>query len=229
MKVLTKEQEEAHYQEVLKGGTIGGALGLAFGGLALSLASRRYAMIRNLTVPGKAFLISSSTTFGLIINADRYSEKYKLTTNPMYGYKDKTSVALEHARANLSGTDRFMAWGRENRYSIVFGSWLASMGAAFAIVNRSKYMSGAQKLVQARVYAQGLTVAVLVLTAIFEMNDAKKGSGRWQTVMVEDPDDPEHKLVEKKIHKEEYEGQDLWKGEFVAPLRSWFGRVANVW
>ena len=31
--------------------------------------------------------------------------------------------------------------------------------------------------------------------------------------MVVDPDDPEHKhLIEKKIHKEEYEGQDLWKG-----------------
>jgi hypothetical protein len=31
--------------------------------------------------------------------------------------------------------------------------------------------------------------------------------------MVVDPNDPEHKrLIEKKIHKEEYEGQDLWKG-----------------
>lgn len=232
MKVLTKEEEDRHYNEVLKGGGIGGVVGLGLGGLGLALATRRYATMRNLTIPFKAFLVSSSATFGLIINADRASARYKEATNPMYGYQDQTSVALEHARANLSGYDRFMTWGRENRYSIVFGSWLASMGAAFAMVNRSKYMSGTQKLVQARVYAQGLTVAVLIVTAVFEMNDAKKGSGRWQTVMVADPDDPENKLVEKKIHKEEYEGQDLWKGEStVSPsfARPGPGTIANVW
>ncbi len=32
--------------------------------------------------------------------------------------------------------------------------------------------------------------------------------------MVLDPNDPEHKkLIEKKIHHEDYEGQDLWMGK----------------
>lgn len=215
MKVMSKEEENAHYMEVLKGGTIGGVVGLGLGLAGVTLGSRRYATIRNLTLPFKAFLVSSSSTFCLIVNADRASERYKALHNPMYGYKDTASVALEQARSQLSAKDRFMNWGRENRYNIVFGSWLASMGAAFAIVNRSKYMTAAQKLVQARVYAQGLTVAVLVVTAIFEMSDAQKGSGRWQTVLVADPNDPEHKrMIEKKVHKEQYEGQDLWKGKF---------------
>ena len=227
MKVLTKDEEDRHYREVLKGGSIGGIVGLGLGLGGVALASRRYAAVRNLTLPFKAFLVSSSSTFCLIINADRASERYKLEMNPMAGYRDATAVALEQARAQLPLSERFMTWGRENRYSIVFGSWLASMGAAFAIVNRSKYMSAAQKLVQARVYAQGLTLAVLVVTAIFEMNDAKTGSGRWQTVMVADPSDPEHKrMIKKKIHKEEYEGQDLWKGKFAVPFpfswRQWF-------
>lgn len=66
---------------------------------------------------------------------------------------------------------------------------------------------------QARVYAQGLTLAVLVATAAFEVGDASKGKGRWETVMVLDPNDPEHKhLIEKKIHHEAYEGEDLWRG-----------------
>jgi hypothetical protein len=79
-------------------------------------------------------------------------------------------------------------------------------------------MSKTQKLVHARMYAQGLSLAVLIVSASFEMNDASKGSGRWETVMVVDPNDPEHKhLIEKRIHKEEYEGQDLWKGE-LPPL-----------
>lgn len=93
------------------------------------------------------------------------------------------------------------------------------MGIALGLVGRNPYLSRAQKLVQARVYAQGLTLAVLVATAAFEVGDAKKGQGRWETVMVLDPNDPEHKhLIEKKIHHEAYEGEDLWRGMFSFPL-----------
>lgn len=76
-------------------------------------------------------------------------------------------------------------------------------------------MSRAQKLVQARVYAQGLTLAVLIATAAFEVGDASKGKGRWETVKILDPDDPEHKhIIEKRIHHEAYQGEDLWRGMF---------------
>lgn len=219
MKVVTKEEEAAHYKEVLTGGAIGGVVGLGIGAAALSLGIRRYHTVRSLTLPFKAFLLSSSATFGLIVNAERYSIAFQKAKDPMYGYKSKSARTLEEAMANRSTYDKFMSWGRENRYTIVFSSWLASMGVALAIVNRSKYMTAAQKLVQARVYAQGLTVAVLVITAAFEMNDAKTGAGRWQTVLIVDPNDPEHKkLIEKKVHKEEYEGQDRWKGKFIPLL-----------
>lgn len=87
------------------------------------------------------------------------------------------------------------------------------MGLAMTIVGRNPYLTGAQKLVQARVYAQGLTLAVLVATAAFEIGDANKGEGRWETIKVVDPDDPTHKhLIEKKIHHERYAGEDLWRG-----------------
>lgn len=89
------------------------------------------------------------------------------------------------------------------------------MGIAFGLVSKNKYLTGAQKLVQARVYAQGLTLAVLVATAMFETADAKGGKGRWESVMVLDPDDPEHKhMIEKRIHHEAYQGEDLWRGMF---------------
>jgi hypothetical protein len=214
MKLLTKEEEQAHYNEVLKGGAIGGVVGLSLGVSGVLLASRRYPAFRGLTLPFRAFLITSTATFGAIVNADRWSMAFSKSRDPMRSYRDSTAVSVQEAIRKEGAYRRFMAWGREHRYSIVFGSWVVGMGAAIAIVGRDRYMTTAQKLVQARVYAQALTVAVLVLTAAFEMNDAKKGSGRWETVMVLDPSDPTHKhLIEKKIHKEEYEGQDLWKGE----------------
>lgn len=217
MKVISKQEEAAHQNEVIKGGAIGGAIGLGIGLGGVLLASKRYPAFRSLTLPFRAFLVTSSTTFGSIVNAERYSMAFQKAQDPMNFYQDATQRAIELARQNETTGQRFKEWGRENRYSIVFASWVASMGIALAIVGRAP-ISTAQKLVQARVYAQALTLAVLIVSAAFEMSDAKQGSGRWQTVMVLDPNDPEHKhLIEQKIHKEEYEGQDLWKGKFSAP------------
>jgi hypothetical protein len=219
MKILTKEEEEAHYSAVLKGGFIGGSLGLTIGLGGVALASRRYPAFRGLTLPFRTFLVTSAGTFGAIINADRWSMDFQKKQNPMNFYEDQTQRAQQIVRENQTTMERFMEYGKENRYSIVFVSWLAFMGVAFAMVSRSP-MNTANKVVQARVYAQGLTLAVLIVSAIFEVNDAKKGEGRWQTVMVVDPNDPEHKrLIEKKIHKEEYEGQDLWKDMVAAEER----------
>jgi len=217
MKLLTEEEEAAHYREVVKGGLTGGGLGLALGLLGVSAASRRYATFRSLTLPFRTFLVTSTATFGAIVAADRNSIRFAHSKDPMYNYKDEAQRTQELIRASESASDRFLAWGKNNRYSIVFGSWIASMAVSMAIVNRQKYLTGAQRLVQARVYAQALTVLVLVVTAVFEMNDAKKGEGRWETIKVIDPNDPEHKhLIEKRVHKEEYQGQDLWKDMVAA-------------
>jgi len=217
MKILSKEEEQEHYNAVLKGGSIGGLLGLTIGMAGVLGASRRYTAFRGLTLPFRAFLITSSATFGAIVNADRFSIAYQRSRDPANFYVDDAHRALEMARENESNYRRFMGWGREHRYSIVFASWLASMAVALTVVGRNRFLTSAQKLVQARVYAQALTVLVLVASAVFEMNDAKTGSGRWETIMVLDPDDPEHKhLIEKRIHREEYEGQDLWKDMVAA-------------
>lgn len=220
MKVLTKEEEAAHYNATLKGGFKGLALGLGVGLGALGLATRRYAIIRNLTIPMKAFLVSSSSTFSAIIAADRASRGYEFASMPKNLYQDRASRDREQVRAAETTSEKLTQWGRDNRYPIVTASWVASMAIALRLVKNNPYLSKAQKLVQARVYAQGLTLAVLIVTALFEVRDANKGRGRWETVMVLDPSDPEHKqLIEKKIHHELYPGEDLWKGtfDFFAP------------
>lgn len=89
------------------------------------------------------------------------------------------------------------------------------MAIALGLVGRSPYLSTQQKLVQARVYAQSLTIGVLILTAVFEVGDQSKGEGRWETVKIIDPDDPTHKhLIDKKIHHERYAGEDQWRGSY---------------
>ncbi|KAK0793398.1 Replication factor C, subunit RFC4 [Friedmanniomyces endolithicus] len=89
-----------------------------------------------------------------------------------------------------------MAWLSENRYSVVFGSWVASMSAALGL---------------------GLTIAVVIISLAFETTDNAKGEGRWETVKIIDPNDPTHKnLIEKRIHHERYAGEDQWRDMIAA-------------
>jgi hypothetical protein len=80
------------------------------------------------------------------------------------------------------------------------------MAGSWHLVNRNRYLSGSQKLVTARMYAQGLTLGALLTSFAFEGSDAAKGKGRWETIKVIDPNDPEHKHV-----IERYAGEDQWR------------------
>jgi len=213
MKVLTKEEEQAHYNATVKGGTIGGVIGTAIGGVGVMAASRRFAGFRALTLPFRAFLVASTGTFIAVIAADRASAKYDTEHTP----EKMRQVQRDRAReeeylAGKSIYQRAKDWAGENRYPIIFAFWIASMGGSLALVSKNRYQSGSQKLVQARMYAQGSTLAVLLFCnekAAYEMS---KGKGRWETIKVLDPNDPEHKhLIEKRVHHERYAGEDQWR------------------
>jgi Hypoxia induced protein conserved region len=195
----------------LQGGIIGGIGGLAVGALGVVGAARRYPAFNQLTLPLKAFLITSAGTFAGIIAADHASRGYEAARNP--ANQALASREEERRRAESSGltwTQRAMAWGREERYKIVGASWLASMVAAFAIVGRNPYLSGQQKLVQARVYAQGLTLTVLIASAAFEMQDSREQKGRYETK--EYIDEKDHKKHTKQVEREpKSDGDTLWK------------------
>lgn len=81
-------------------------------------------------------------------------------------------------------------------------TWLASMAGSWVLVSRNKYLTGKQKIVQARVYAQGLTLAVLIASAAFEIADQRKAQA------AADKAKREGKPVG---HVEHRDGADMWK------------------
>lgn len=103
------------------------------------------------------------------------------------------------------------------------------MGAALGLVGRNPYLTGQQKLVQARVYAQGLTLAVVIISLAFETTDNATGKGRWETVKILDPNDPTHQhYIEKKVHHERYAGEDQWRDMVEAEEQRMKEREAAV-
>lgn len=220
MKILTKEEEREHYNATIQGGIFGGLGGLGLGGLGVFAASSRYPAFRGLGLPLQAFLLCSSGTFGAIITADRYSRDFEKRRDPSLRYEDKSKSIQEQINAQKTTSQRAFEWAAENRYSIVFGSWVASIAGALGIIGRDKYLTTPQKIVQARVWAQGLTMAVVIASLAFETSDGASGKGRWETVKILDPDDPTHKhIIEKKIHHERYAGEDQWRDMVEAEER----------
>ena len=76
MKVLTAEEEKAHYAAVVRGGLIGGTIAGAVGLAGVVFGSKRYAAVRSLTLPFRSFLVTSSATFGAIVVAERASVNF---------------------------------------------------------------------------------------------------------------------------------------------------------
>jgi len=173
--------------------------------------------------------VISTGTFASIVSADNYSRSFEKSRTGSTQYKDEAQAVQDELNARKSSKERTMDWLQDNRYSIVFGSWVASMAAALGIVGRSPYLTGQQKLVQARVYAQGFTIAAVIISLAFEGNDRMAKSGRWETVKILDPNDPEHKhMIEKRIHHERYAGEDQWMDMVEAEERRIKEREAAV-
>lgn len=126
----------------------------------------------------KAFLATSLGTFVGIVAADHASRNFKIQQNAeRQWYSNREERLQAQELRGLSFSDRAAAFARREKYKIIGTTWLASMVGSFVLVGRNPHLTGQQKIVQARVYAQGLTLAVLCASAAFEISDQRRGRG----------------------------------------------------
>jgi hypothetical protein len=209
------------YRAVLKGGTFGTVIGLVGGWAGVMAASRRFHTIRNLTLPMKAFLVTSSGTFVGIVAADHSSRQFEADRNVKLKYLGEREERLRREElSQMSFGDRISAWAREEKYKIIGATWIASIVGSFVLVGRNPYLSGQQKIVQARVYAQGLTLAVMCASAAFEIHDQRKGQGLLDAAKKgrEAIKETKNQSVEQQQlhHQRHDENTDLWQDMVAA-------------
>jgi hypothetical protein len=204
------------HSAVVKGGTIGGVTGLAAGAAGVMLASRRFPTIRNLTTPMKAFLTTSSGTFLGIIAADHASREFETQQNAeKLWYESREERLRAEEMRGMSFTDRTMAFAKREKYKIISATWVASIVGSFMIVNRNPFLSSSQKIVQARVYAQGLTLAVLCASAAFEISDQRRGRGIMDAAKDKNKK-TQDVMEEAPVHAGDKDQNDLWKDMVAA-------------
>lgn len=207
-------------------GTLGGLGGLAAGAVGVALASRSSHAFRQLSLPFRAFLVTGTTSFAAVVSADRASRNFEKSRHADADYRNKSEQEQFALDSQKDAATRAKEWVSEQRYPIVFSSWAASMVGSFWLVSRNRFLTGQQKLVQARVYAQGLTLAVLIASFALESNDLRQGKGRWETVRVLDKESGQ--VVDKRIHHEAYQGEDQWMDMIEAQERKMKARGHKV-
>lgn len=106
---------------------------------------------------------------------------------------------------------RVRRWGSENKYGIIYSSWVLSIITSFVLVGRNSHFTTKQKVAQARVYAQGFTIAVLFITAMIEVGDSKSGRVKRRNTK-ELAGSSQRQSGKTKAHFERYAGEDQWRG-----------------
>ncbi|KAK9894592.1 hypothetical protein P389DRAFT_173667 [Cystobasidium minutum MCA 4210] len=184
MKIVTREQQEAAAKATAIGAAKGAAVGLTIFIPSFWLLGRRYPAVRNLPTVQKGWLSIVAILGGGATNAEFAYERFIQSQ-----WNDPSAERLKEIRQHdedqwmsMSPREKALKWARDHRYQIVFGSWAASMlGSAAVIFGRNPQQTFSQKLVQARMVAQGATVAVLIASA-----------GLSQLKFKDDEDDSQH-------------------------------------
>lgn len=160
------EKRQAQYNAALSAAIKGAAGGLAVAGPAAYFLHRTWQPFQRLTLPLKAMFVSFATISAGVIAADKAGIAFDQEHYSDEGARKLRQFRTEEEKewSELSTKDKALTWTKDNKFGVVAGSWVTSMAGIFAYIHNQP-MPFSQKLVQTRVWAQGITLASLVAMA----------------------------------------------------------------
>lgn len=172
MKLITEEEKRAHNRSVLHGGLKGLALGTVFSLAIYGAAPRFYPRIFNLPWSIRTAIFVIPPAFTASVNGELCSNEFDYD---MYSSEaSQKRILNEHRRWEaLSATEKCIEVLSEKKYSIITGLWAASMWGSWVHVNKDPLLTKTQKFVTARMYAQFLTVGLLLGSIGLSMYEEK--------------------------------------------------------
>lgn len=203
MKLLTQEEIDAHFYATTAGGLKGLAAGLLVTGAIFKLGARKYPNFpKNLPWSIRTAIFITPPTVGTTIWAEEASNSFD---REMYSgdYDSKKKLEEYKAWSNLPIQQKFTQGVLNHKYKIIVGAWAASMYGSWVFVDRDPIMTKAQKIVQARMYAQTLTVLLLLGGMGLTLWDEKKHPENY----VKKPDDDWKKILQEEEARVEREKQ----------------------
>ncbi|KAF8239008.1 hypothetical protein L208DRAFT_1240050, partial [Tricholoma matsutake] len=158
--------ELTQHNGAVRKGALEGAV--ASGILALGgsyYLQRTFTAYRNLPLSLKALGVVIVVAPAITVQAERRSLEFDRGRWEGEGLRllDE-KIAADKARwEQMTTKEKLGDWADRHQYSIILGGWASSLALAGAIISRDKIQSTAQKVVQARMWAQGLTIGLLIV------------------------------------------------------------------
>jgi len=186
---LTQKQVEEHTAASRRGAIEGTILGGSIAFAGSYWAQRRLPAYRNLPLSLKALGIIIITAPLLSIQAERRGLEYDRSQweGAARELMDEKEFEEETRWQKLSLWDKVGDWSYRHQYSLIMGSWATSLAVAGTIISRNEYQTYPQKIVQARMWAQGLTIGLLIvagaLTHSRKRLENEAGDHSWRDII----------------------------------------------
>ncbi|KAK9322376.1 hypothetical protein V1517DRAFT_338903 [Lipomyces orientalis] len=184
--------KDGHWPYVLKRALPVGCMTLSAGYAANRYLIKHYPKSAPRNASMRTFLMIGSFLMGFVTTAEVYSLQYERMVMNKINNIDESQIHKE-IELPKTVTDEALEYINNNRFKVFLGAWLASLGGAGYMVSRDRYMTMSQKVVQARMYAQGFTLLLIVGSAGLAMLDDKPKSNAhvfkdetWKTLINED-------------------------------------------
>ncbi|KAG5339168.1 Altered inheritance rate of mitochondria protein 38 [Termitomyces sp. T112] len=165
MKLATQEDIEGHAAASRRGAIEGTAVSsiAAIGGSYY--AHRRFPGYRALPLSLKLLGVVIVVAPCLSIQAERRGLEYDKSKWEGEGVRflHNKQMTEDSRWEELTTRDKLADWAERHQYSLILGGWASSLAFAGAIISRDKVQTTAQKVVQARMWAQGLTIGLLIV------------------------------------------------------------------
>lgn len=180
MKILGAEEKQANWDATVYGGIKGAIGGACLSAFIFTFGKKRYPAIGRLPTAFRTALAIGPPTFGASLVGELASLDFESKL-----YHDDPRVVqrhMEEARRwqRLLWSERAVESVSNHKYKIIVGAWAASMYGLWVLVDRDPVMTKTQKLVQARVYAQFLTVLLLLSSVGLSMYEENNDKAKHQ-------------------------------------------------
>ena len=190
MKIASQTEINEYTNAIAAGGLKGAGVGVGISaGLTYLLRNRPF--FRSMTPTFRTFFFLAPILACGVTATEWASLKFDMEQYD-FGEADKRIIEEKERVEALPILERWKFEAAQNKYKIIVGAWAASMGASFWWINRDKFLTKSQKIVQARMYAQALTIVILLgsmLMSVNSYNDPKKIEEEeysWQSIVAEE-------------------------------------------
>ncbi|KAL7415321.1 hypothetical protein BDY24DRAFT_359966 [Mrakia frigida] len=220
MKLITQEEADAHQAAVVRGGVRGLLTGACVAIPTFTTAYYKTTYYRTLPLPLKAFGVVIVLVPSMIISAEKAGTDFEKAQWRGSGQDELNAIELRERRKweSMNREEQIKSWAKDHQYSLVGGAWAVAMVGSFGFVWRRPGLTTVQKLINARIIAQTLTIGLMLgamaLTYVDpEHTPPKEPDHSWADMLERDATDKERAEREQarekllKAHEKFREGQ----------------------